>query len=210
MPRPRSNIRPRILRAARKSFVQHGVGGASLREIARRARTSIGMIYYYFKTKDDLFLAVVEEHYESAMAGLEAALEGPGSFEERLVRMSTRIGELTELELDTLKLVLREAMVSSARVPRLVERFKRGNLGLVSAAVGEGLATGVLAPGPHPALLVMATLAVTGMPQILRRFMGENFPFADAPAGEAMARQLVGVLMHGAAASSGSLKEVEA
>ncbi len=210
MPRPRSDIRPRILRAARKSFLVHGVAGASLREIARRARTSIGMIYYYFKTKDDLFLAVVEEHYESAIADLEAALQGGGSFEERLVRMSTRIGELSDLELDTLKLVLREAMVSSARVPRLVERFKRGHIGLVAAAVGEGLGSGALAAGPHPGLLVMATLAVSGMPQILRRFMGDNFPFSDAPAGEAMARQLVGMLMHGIAADGHTLKEVEA
>ena len=210
MPRPRSDIRPRILRAARKSFLQHGVAGASLREIARRARTSIGMIYYYFKTKDDLFLAVVEEHYESAIADLEDALQGPGDFEERLVRMSTRIGELKDLELDTLKLVLREAMISSARVPRLVERFKRGHIGLVVAAVGEGLASGVLAAGPHPGLLVMVTLAVSGMPQILRRFMGDNFPFSDAPAGEAMSRQLVGMLMRGIAADSDNLKEVDA
>jgi AcrR family transcriptional regulator len=210
MPRPRSDIRPRILRAARKSFLEHGVQGASLREIARRARTSIGMIYYYFKTKDDLFLAVVEEPYEGVIADMEAALQGPGSFEERLVRLSTRIGQLTELELTTLKLVMREAMVSSARIPRLVERFKRGHIGLIAGAVGEGMSTGVLAPGPHPGILVLATLAISGMPQVLRQFMGENFPFADAPAGEGMARQLVNILMHGVAAPRAIAKEAEA
>ncbi|HMR05804.1 MAG TPA: TetR/AcrR family transcriptional regulator [Polyangiaceae bacterium] len=209
MPRPRSDIRPRILRAARKSFLEHGVRGASLREIARRARTSIGMIYYYFKTKDDLFLAVVEEHYEGAIADLEAALQGPGSFEERLVRMSTRIGNLSALELTTLKLVLREAMVSSERVPRLVERFKRGHIGLIASAVGEGMSTGVIAPGPHPGILILATLAISGMPQILRQFMGENFPFADVSSGEGMARQLVDILMHGAAAPGTKAKEAE-
>jgi AcrR family transcriptional regulator len=35
-----------------------GVDGASLREIAREAGTNIGMVVYYFATKDDLFLAV--------------------------------------------------------------------------------------------------------------------------------------------------------
>ena len=61
MARPRSDIQKRIVLAARTRFLADGVDGASLRHIARAARTSIGMVYYYFPTKDDLFLAVVEE-----------------------------------------------------------------------------------------------------------------------------------------------------
>ena len=61
MARPRSDIEPRIVHAARRRFLKEGVDGASLRTIARDAKTSIGMVYYYFPTKDDLFFAVVEE-----------------------------------------------------------------------------------------------------------------------------------------------------
>ncbi|MEZ4221123.1 MAG: TetR/AcrR family transcriptional regulator [Polyangiaceae bacterium] len=197
MPRPRSDIRSRILSAARKNFLQHGVTGASLRSIARGARTNIGMIYYYFKTKDDLFLAVVEEPYENVIADMEAALRGEGSLEERLVKFSTRLGQLTDLELDTLKLVLHEALVSSARVPRLLERFQRGHLALVAAAIGEGRVSGQLRSELHPALMVMVTLAVSGAPQAMRRVTGENFPFSDVPEGDAMSRQLIDMLMRG-------------
>src|SRR5262249_27779376 len=63
MPRPRTDIRVRILHAARARFAAKGVDGSSLRSIAADARTSIGMIYYYFPSKDALFLAVVEEVY---------------------------------------------------------------------------------------------------------------------------------------------------
>ena len=44
MARPRSNIKERIVRAARAEFLKIGVEAASLRAIARRARTHLGMI----------------------------------------------------------------------------------------------------------------------------------------------------------------------
>src|SRR4029077_6434218 len=57
MARPRSDIQPRIVRAARERFLAEGVDGASLRTIASDAGTNVGMVFYYFPTKDDLFLA---------------------------------------------------------------------------------------------------------------------------------------------------------
>ena len=74
MARPRSDIRPRIVDSARARFLSLGVDGASLREIARDAGTNIGMVAYYFPTKDDLFLAVVEEVYASEVADLSIGL----------------------------------------------------------------------------------------------------------------------------------------
>lgn len=55
MARPRGDIEPRVLEAARKRFLEQGVDGASLRKIAEDAGTNIGMIYYYFPTKEALF-----------------------------------------------------------------------------------------------------------------------------------------------------------
>ena len=67
MARPGSDLRSRVVPAARARFLAQGVDGASLRSIADDAGTSIGMVYYYFKTKDDLFLAVVEDVYGELM-----------------------------------------------------------------------------------------------------------------------------------------------
>src|SRR6185295_5828153 len=71
MARPPTDIRQRILGAARARFLAEGVDGASLREIARDAKTTIGMVSYYFPAKDDLFLAVVEEVYAVLLGDLE-------------------------------------------------------------------------------------------------------------------------------------------
>ena len=52
-----------ILVAARDEFAQHGLGGARMDRIAERAQLNKRLIYYYFTSKDDLFLAVLEGTY---------------------------------------------------------------------------------------------------------------------------------------------------
>src|SRR3954471_14354662 len=98
MARPRSDIRTRVLHEARTRFLLEGVDGASLRRIAEDAGTSIGMVYYYFPTKDELFLAVVEEVYEVVLADLLAALEPTRSVPERIEGLYAQIGRLSENE----------------------------------------------------------------------------------------------------------------
>ena len=53
-----------ILGAATDEFARHGLGGARVDRIALRARTNKRMLYYYFGSKDGLFLAVLEETYK--------------------------------------------------------------------------------------------------------------------------------------------------
>ena len=64
-PRPRDADRSQqaILDAARDEFAQRGLGGARMDSIAERAGINKRLIYYYFGSKDDLFLAVLEDTY---------------------------------------------------------------------------------------------------------------------------------------------------
>ncbi|MGB0935479.1 MAG: TetR/AcrR family transcriptional regulator [Alphaproteobacteria bacterium] len=45
-----------ILEAAQKCFVEKGYDGTSLRDIAKQANVPAGLVYYYFKDKDALWL----------------------------------------------------------------------------------------------------------------------------------------------------------
>jgi AcrR family transcriptional regulator len=202
MARPRSDIEPRIVHAARKRFLADGVDGASLRRIGRDAGTSIGMIYYYFPTKDDLFLAVVEEIYGKVLAEWEDMLSAGGSFDERIRGVYQRIGSMSDEELEVFRLVVREALVSSSRLDRLVERFKRGHIALMLQAVLSGLSDGELDQSIHPAVLVMSTFALGVAPQIIRRVAAERLDWIGLPRGEAFAEQLVRVLLGGIGAKS--------
>ena len=57
-----------ILLAARDEFAQNGLGGARVDRIAERADVNKRLIYYYFKSKDELFLAVLENTYADIRA----------------------------------------------------------------------------------------------------------------------------------------------
>src|ERR671912_1653116 len=98
MARPASDIKDRILHAARDRFLTEGVEGASLRQIAREAGTSIGMVYYYFPTKDDLFLGVVEEKHVGMLEDFEDVLAPTRPVEERIRGLFARIARMTDDE----------------------------------------------------------------------------------------------------------------
>ncbi|MDR3398177.1 MAG: TetR/AcrR family transcriptional regulator [Pandoraea sp.] len=61
--RNRDRTRAQILAAARDEFSLRGYEGARVEAIAERAGSNKRMLYYYFKNKDELFLAVMEDTY---------------------------------------------------------------------------------------------------------------------------------------------------
>jgi AcrR family transcriptional regulator len=73
-PRNPEATRRRILAAARQEFARHGLAGARVDGIARRAKANKQMLYHYFGSKEDLYLAVLEEAYGNIREA-EAALD---------------------------------------------------------------------------------------------------------------------------------------
>ena len=55
--------RENILRAAIKVFAKHGYDGGSVEKISKAAKSYDRMIYYYFGSKEGLFIEVIEETY---------------------------------------------------------------------------------------------------------------------------------------------------
>jgi AcrR family transcriptional regulator len=210
MARPRSDIAPRVLAAARARFLAEGVDGASLRQIAQEAGTNIGMVYYYYATKDELFAAVVEEVYAKLVGELEQALSADAAVEARLERLFARIGALTDDELDVIRLIVREALVSSTRLRTLLARFSQGHVPLVLGALVEGVAGGRLTSRHHPAVLLASTVSLAIVPQVLRRVLGGVLPTGlELPPADALARSLCDVLLHGIAAEGSQLPPAE-
>jgi AcrR family transcriptional regulator len=66
--------RARILAAATAEFARFGLGGARVDRIAERAGANKRMLYYYFRDKDNLFLAALEARYADIRAA-ERALD---------------------------------------------------------------------------------------------------------------------------------------
>jgi AcrR family transcriptional regulator len=197
MARPKSDIEPRILAAARVRFLSDGVDGASLRGIASDAGTSIGMVYYYFATKDELFFGVVEELYGKLLTDIELAIAPDVPVRERVERLYARVARLTDEELLVMRLVLREALTSNTRFARLRERFQTGHVPLIARLVADGYASGAFDRQLHPMVAMLSMAGLAAVPQLIRRVLDARLPFPDAPAGEELSKLLVGVLFSG-------------
>jgi len=199
MARPRGDIEPRVIVAARERFLVDGVDGASLRKIAQQAGTSIGMIYYYFPTKDDLFFAVVEDVYGDLLRDISEALRAGAESRERIANLYTRFGQLSDVEFQVLRIVIRELLVSSDRLRRLAERVSRGHLPLLAAMVAEGRSAGELRDD-LPVPTAIAALGALGLiPQIARRVLREHAPELAGlfPDGTDLASTLTSVALEG-------------
>ncbi len=56
--------RRRIQRAAREVFAEKGYAKTSIEQVARQASLSVGAIYLYFRSKEDLYVSLLEETFE--------------------------------------------------------------------------------------------------------------------------------------------------
>ncbi|MGH7270797.1 MAG: TetR/AcrR family transcriptional regulator, partial [Polyangiaceae bacterium] len=205
MARPATDIESRIVRAARVRFLAEGVDGASLRMIARDAKTNLGMIFYYFPTKDDLFLAAVDEVYANLVLDLASALEGGAPLADRLVCAFTRVGAASDDESQVIRLVIRESLLSSTRFDKVFARARRGHLMMLLRVLAEGVAAGELDGAIPLPMLLVCTLALGGLPQLIRRAAGDKPPFSALPKGAALAKSSVEILLRGAGAKKAGM-----
>src|SRR5664279_465320 len=78
-----------ILEVATEEFARDGLAGARVDTIAARTRTSKRMIYYYFGSKEGLYLAVLERAYSKMRAAeqeLDLARLAPREAIRRLIQ----------------------------------------------------------------------------------------------------------------------------
>ena len=64
-----------ILNAAKDEFLKKGFKSASLRNIVKTAGVTTGAFYGYYKSKEELFDALVGKHYETVMSKFIGAQE---------------------------------------------------------------------------------------------------------------------------------------
>jgi AcrR family transcriptional regulator len=63
-PRAATDKRERLMEAARSLIHQQGFNQTTLADIAKESGVPLGNVYYYFKTKDDIASAVIDDYRE--------------------------------------------------------------------------------------------------------------------------------------------------
>ncbi len=92
---PDSGGREAILETSAKLFSQQGYKEVSIRDIAQACGMTNAALYYHFKNKEDLFLAMLQRNHEQTIASLQAAAAGPGDLRSDLVQLAMRYSAIT-------------------------------------------------------------------------------------------------------------------
>lgn len=86
MPKPDVSAEriPLILNSAIKVFSKKGFEAARMEDIAKTAKLSVGGVYWYYKSKEEIIIAIMEQLIDKDVKDLRALLEAEGSVRTRL------------------------------------------------------------------------------------------------------------------------------
>ncbi len=152
-----------ILEVATHEFADKGLAGARIDEIAAATRTSKRMIYYYFGSKDGLYLAVLEEAYRR-MRSIEADLHlddlAPAAALRKLVEFTYDHHQGNE---DFIRLVMNEN-IHRAEYLRQSKSIRELNIKAIDSIrelYDRGVAQGLFRRGLDPVDIHAAISALT-------------------------------------------------
>jgi AcrR family transcriptional regulator len=121
----RAQTRAALLEAAARVYARRGFAGATLEEVASEAGFTKGAVYGHFGSKENLLLALVEEHLAHQIAEQMALFDRDRATWERPLAGSERWMQDVQENPDRLRLFV-ELWVYAQRDERLRERLASG------------------------------------------------------------------------------------
>jgi AcrR family transcriptional regulator len=151
-----------ILEVATAEFAAKGLAGARIDEIAALTRTSKRMIYYYFESKEGLYVHVLEAAY-ARIRRIESDLHLENLEPERALR--TLVAFTYDYQLanpDFIRLVMNENMHRGEYLARstTIRRLNVPAIAAVEEVYRRGVARGVFRPDVDPVDLHMSISAL--------------------------------------------------
>jgi len=152
-----------ILKVATQEFAAKGLSGARIDEIAEATRTSKRMIYYYYCSKEGLYLAVLEDSYRR-MRQIESELHlqdlEPRQALRTLVEFTFDHHSGNE---DYIRLVMNENMARGAYLAqsKSIRELNVPAIQAIQQLYERGVAQGVFRPGLDPVDIHASISALT-------------------------------------------------
>ncbi|MEI7782838.1 MAG: TetR/AcrR family transcriptional regulator [Betaproteobacteria bacterium] len=180
-----------ILAVALREFADKGLSGARIDEIADATRTSKRMIYYYFGSKEGLYLAVLEHSYRE-MRRIEAELMldnlPPEDALRRLVEFTFDHHVTHE---DYIRIVMNENIERGKYLAQsqIIQELNVPAISAIGRLYERGLAAGVFREGLDPVDIHASISALTFFNVSNQHSFGQIFKRdLSAPAARALRR----------------------
>ena len=142
----KEQTRAAILHAALHEFAAEGVEGARTDAIARAARVNKALLYYYFRNKETLYGAVLDQVFSGLAAAVGQALDRDLPPREKVLAWAGAHFDYIAREPIYPRLVLREMMRAGRRgsphIRRIAQKYLRPIQERLMALFREGIAAG--------------------------------------------------------------------
>ncbi|MBC8017056.1 MAG: TetR/AcrR family transcriptional regulator [Verrucomicrobia bacterium] len=145
---PTTEARERLLNSALELFTRRGYAATSVREICLAAGVTKPVLYYYFKSKEGLYLQLMED----SLSRFETLLADPGGFggsvRQRVVHFCENVFDTTIQQLPLVKLLYSIYYGAPQGAPPFdLEQYYDRMLLVISTLIQEGIAAGEIRPG---------------------------------------------------------------
>ena len=138
-----SKTRAKLVDVARQLFAKNGVDDTTMNDIAVASKKGRRTLYTYFKSKEDIYMAVVESELEMLSGAMEKVAEQD-------IAPDTKILRLIETHLDSIKMVVfRNGTLRAGcfrdiwRVEAVRKNFDRTETKLFRQVLTEGKEKGI-------------------------------------------------------------------
>jgi AcrR family transcriptional regulator len=102
---PDNVVRERLLEVATALFARKGYSATTTREIVNAARVTKPVLYYYFRSKEGIYLELMERAFKQFENVVDTSMMGSGSIERKLLRLCDQVFALALKEIDVVRLV---------------------------------------------------------------------------------------------------------
>lgn len=159
--------REEILRAGLDLFVKRGYTAAKIKDIADEVGMSVGLLFHYFPSKEDLYRTLVEYGVSAPMNAVVPALEEPLAFFSRAAK---DVLDYAKQDAFTAKMFLfmNQALMSED-VPASAKEVLTGFdvYTPTAAIIREGQQSGAIRAGDSLALAETFWCAISGIAQMI-------------------------------------------
>lgn len=137
--------RDRLVAAAVELFARKGYAATTVREIVEAAGVTKPVLYYYFGSKDGIFVEIMSRALGMFEATIGAALDEGGSATERILRLMDKLFALVLDNLSVVRLAHALYFGPPQDAPLFdIEAFHERLQAVVIGLVNEGMAAGEL------------------------------------------------------------------
>ena len=155
------DARDLLITAATELFAEHGVAATSFSAIAKRARLTPAMVHYYFRERDQLLDAIVEDRLSPFIALVWGPVQAGGEPAELIRGVVVRLLSAIQRAPWVPSLWMREILIEGGLLrAKAMRRLPYDKVRIVAQAIRRGQSDQRLNPDLNPLMTVFSMLGL--------------------------------------------------